>query len=89
MIFLNILKCFFIILVTTAAQQFFGTLTSLNSISEPSSKVYLALGATNDGYEALCHVRMYVCMYLKVSVNYFQQVQAFVFFHKIQWVNMF
>ena len=31
---------------------------------------------------------MYVGMCLKLSVNYSQTVRVFVFFHKIQWVDM-
>ena len=46
------------------------------------------LGAINERYEALCDVRMYVCMCLKLSVNYCQTVRVFVFFHKTEWVYM-
>ena len=46
------------------------------------------LGAINERYEALCDVRMYVCMCLKLSVNYGQTVRVFVFFHKTEWVYM-
>ena len=45
------------------------------------------LGANNERYEALCDVHMYVCMCLKVSVNYGQQVKVVVFFHKTGCVN--
>ena len=45
-------------------------------------------GAINQHYEALCDVRMYVCMCLKLSVNYGQTVRVFVFFHKTEWVYM-
>ena len=31
---------------------------------------------------------MYVCICLKLSVNYGQTVGDFVFFHKTEWVNM-
>ena len=31
---------------------------------------------------------MYVCMYLKGSVNYDQAIGVFVFFHKTECVNM-
>ena len=78
---------FFTILVTAAAQHFFCTLTSLNSISEPNNQVCV-LGAINERYEALCDVRMYVCMCLKLSVNHGQTVGVFVFFHKTEWVCM-
>ena len=44
------------------------------------------LGAINERYEALCNVRMYVCMCLKLSVNYSQKVGVFVFFHETEWV---
>ena len=44
------------------------------------------LGAINERYEALCDVRMYVCMCLKLSVNYGQTVGVFVFFHETEWV---
>ena len=40
------------------------------------------LGATNERYEALYNVRMYVCMCLRLSVNYGQMIGVFVFFHK-------
>ena len=48
------------------------------------------MGAINERYEALCDVRMYVCMCLKLSVNYGQTVRVFfvVFFHKIELVYM-
>ena len=38
---------------------FFGTLTSLNSISEPNNQVCV-LGAINERYEALCNDRKQV-----------------------------
>ena len=44
------------------------------------------LGAINERYEALCDVRMYVCMCLKLSVNNGQTVGVFVFFHETEWV---
>ena len=78
---------FFTILVTTVAQHFFCTLTTLNSISKPNNQMCV-LGTINEQYEALYHVRMYVCMCLKLSVNYGQTVGVFVFFHKAEWVNM-
>ena len=46
------------------------------------------LGAINERYEALCDVLMYICMCLKVSVNYGQQERVFVFFHKTECVYM-
>ena len=46
------------------------------------------LGAINELYEALCNVRMYVCMCLKVSVNRGLPVRLFDFCHKIEWVHM-
>ena len=46
------------------------------------------LGAINNRYEALCNVRMYVCMCLKISFNYGQTVGVFVFFHETEGVNM-
>ena len=30
----------------------------------------------------------YVCLCLKLSVNYGQTVRVFVFFHKTEWINM-
>ena len=53
--------------------------TSFNSISEPNNQVRV-LRAINESYEALCNVHMYVCMCLKVSVNYGQLVRVFFFF---------
>ena len=44
------------------------------------------LRAINERYEALCDVRMYVCMCLKLSANYGQTVRVFVFFHKTECV---
>ena len=44
------------------------------------------LGAINEHYEALCDIRMYVCMCLKLSVNYGQTIGVFVFFHETEWV---
>ena len=44
------------------------------------------LGAINKRYEALCDIRMYVCMCLKLSVNYGQTIGVFVFFHETEWV---
>ena len=46
------------------------------------------MGAINERYEALCDVRMYVCMCQKLSVNYSQTVGVFVFFHEAEWVDM-
>ena len=46
------------------------------------------LGAINERYEALCDVRLYVCMCLELSANYGQTVRVFVFFHKTEWVYM-
>ena len=46
------------------------------------------LGAINERYEALCDVRLYVCMCLELSANYGQMVRVFVFFHKAEWVYM-
>ena len=45
------------------------------------------LGAINERYEALCDVRLYVCMCLELSANYGQTVRDFVFFHKTEWVS--
>ena len=45
------------------------------------------LGAINERYEALCDVRLYVCMCLELSANYGQTVRYFVFFHKTEWVS--
>ena len=45
------------------------------------------LGAINERYEALCNVRMYVCMCLKGSVNYIQTLGCF-FFNKRDRVNI-
>ena len=88
MIFQNIFRCFFfIILVTTAAPQFFCTLTSLNSISEPNNQLCL-LGEIDKFYKAW----MYVCRFVHKSKCQLQQpVQFFVFFflkYKIELVNM-
>ena len=44
------------------------------------------LGAINESYKALCDVRKYVCMCLKLSANYGQTIRVFVFFHKKEWV---
>ena len=38
------------------------------------------LGAINEGYESLDNVNMYVCMCLKVNVNYGQPVFFLLFF---------
>ena len=46
------------------------------------------LGAINECYEALYDVRMYVCMCLKLSVNYGQTVGVLVFFLKTKLVIM-
>ena len=51
-----------------ATPQFFCTLTSLNSVSEPNNEVCV-LGAINKRYEALFNICMYGCMCLQVSVN--------------------
>ena len=61
------------------SQALFCTLTSLNSIFEPINQVCV-LGAINEPYEALCDVHMYVCMCLKVGVNYDQMVRVGVLF---------
>ena len=45
------------------------------------------LGAINDRYEALCDVRLYVCMCLELSAVIGQTVRVFVFFHKTEWVS--
>ena len=66
---------------------FFCTLTSLNSISEPNNQMCV-LGAIYERYEALCSVHMYVCMCLKISINYDQTVRVVVFFHKTECLNM-
>ena len=46
------------------------------------------LGAINESYEALCDVHMYVCMCLKVSVNYSQPAKVLFYFHMTHWVNI-
>ena len=46
------------------------------------------LGAINERYKAVCDVHMYVCMCLKLSVNYRQTVGVCVFFHKTEWFFM-
>ena len=61
------------------SQALFCTLTSLNSIFEPINRLCV-LGAINEPYEALCDVHMYVCMSLKVGVNYDQMVRVGVLF---------
>ena len=43
--------------------------------------------AINERYEALCNVRLYVCMCLELSANYGQTVRDFVFFYKTEWVS--
>ena len=78
---------FLIILVITGAPLFFCTLTSFNSVSEPRNQVCV-LGAINERFEALCDIHMYVCMCLKVSVNFSQPVRVFVFFHNTELVNI-
>ena len=83
----TVVRCFFTILVITAAPHFFSTLTSCNSISEPNNPVCV-FGAINEHYEALYVVPIYVCVCLKVSVNYGQPVRVIVLFHKTDWVNM-
>ena len=45
------------------------------------------LRAINERYEALCVVRLYVCMSLELSANYGQTVRVFVFFHKTEWLG--
>ena len=87
LIFVMIFWALFTILVNTVAPNFFCTLTSLNSISERNNPVCV-LGAINERYEAFCDVHIYVCMYLKVSVNYDQPVRVVVFFHKTKLVYM-
>ncbi len=47
------------------------------------------LGAINERYEALYDIRMYVCMCLKLSVNYGQTIGVFVYFHETEWVCIF
>ena len=69
------------------APHFFCTFTSLNSIYEPNDQVCV-LGAISEHYEALCDVHVYVCMCLRVSVNYGQPIRVIVVFHKIEWVHM-
>ena len=64
---------------------FFCTLTSLNSISEPSNSAYV-LRIINERYEVLWDVRMYVSLCLKLSVNYNKTVAVFAFFHETEWV---
>ena len=46
-------------------------------------------GAIIECDEALCHVRMYVCMCLKLGVNYGQTVDVFVICHDPEWVYNF
>ena len=46
------------------------------------------LGAIIEHYEALYNVHIYVCMCLKISVNYGQPVRVVVFFHKTKCVNI-
>ena len=46
------------------------------------------LGAFNERYEALCNVRMYVCMCLKGNFNHGQMVQTFFFIYYTGWVNV-
>ena len=46
------------------------------------------LRAFNERYEALCNLHICVCMCLKVTVKYGQQIRVFVFFDKTEWVNV-
>ena len=86
MIFVIIFRCFFTILVITAAAQFVLHPSSSNSISEPNNRVCV-LRAIEARYEAVFNVHMYVSICLKVSVNYSQPGRVFVFFHTTLWVN--
>ena len=80
--------CFSLFQSPRPLRNLFCTLTSLNSISGPNNQVCV-LGAINECYEALCDVRMYVCMCLKGSVNYGQTVGVFfLLLHETAWVNM-
>ena len=85
--FCEILKAFFTILVTMAATHFFAFF--LLSIQ------YLNLTIRCVSLEQLLSVikhfamsELYVCICLKLSFNYSQTVGVFVFFYKIEWVNM-
>ena len=68
------------------SKTFFCTKTSLNSIFEPNNPV-CGLWAINERYEALWNIRVYVCMCLKVSVNYSQPVKVFVYSFKLDRVG--
>ena len=46
------------------------------------------MGAILDCYEAVCDVRLYVCICLKGSVNFGQTLGVFVFFHHTEWVDI-
>ena len=48
----------------------------------------MCLGSNYKRYKALCDACMYVCMCLKLGVNYGQTLGVIVFFHKTEWVNM-
>ena len=42
------------------------------------------LGAINERYEALCDILIYVCMCLKLRVNYGQTIGVFCIFHETE-----
>ena len=70
-----------------AALHFFCTFTFPYSITELNNQVCV-LGKINALYEEHCDIHMYVCMCLKVSVNYGQPVRVFFLYFIKEWVNM-